>query len=299
MAYAECVPARQIAELHIFRIKYAQKMGNVIHLLKGLNPTVTAAIISALVGFVSGVVGSIFTIIWKLKEFRLKVRELDDKATQHREALDDQSRLKMQELDYSAKQHKEALDEETKRLSAQLRAQEEAMRQTQLTEIIKKRIETYPAFYEIISIYGRNWELEGKPWDHAWVSLFLRALLDNNAKNGVFFTEQIYKFYALLRNHLEKLSKGLATARTATDEEIAELYDIIRGPILDEKVQLPGLGSFLKDELGSYVAVAASYRHNNPYSEQELELIENPERVLRLVKRKRSERNSAQQSPAS
>ena len=156
-------------------------------------------------------------------------------------------------------------DARTRELAAsidRLAAEQETVRQEQLTEILRKRIETYPALWEIITIYGRNWEIEGKPCDQAWAKTFLKALIDNNAKHGAFFSNAVYAWYGALRSYLEEMTVDLATGRTATPDEIARLYDIIRGPVLPTGDKRgPGLGSYIKDELGSYVTLIVSAMH--------------------------------------
>jgi hypothetical protein len=63
------------------------------------------------------------------------------------------------------------------------------------------------------------------------------------------------------------------------------MYAIIRGPEIrladGTTTQSPGLGSIIKDELGSYVVAAISATHSD-YPEEVRKLIENPEALLRL-----------------
>jgi hypothetical protein len=158
--------------------------------------------------------------------------------------------------------------DELKGVAHRLRAEQEATRQEQLTEILRKRIDTYPALYEIIAVYGRNWEIEGKLFDRDWAEAFLTALIDNNARNGAFFSNTIYKWYGLLRAHLEDLRRDLADGRQANEQEVAKLYNIIRGPLDSSGKQQPGLGSYIKDELGSYVLTIVSARHLYPHDQE-------------------------------
>jgi hypothetical protein len=58
------------------------------------------------------------------------------------------------------------------------------------------------------------------------------------------------------------MAKELATGRMASRDEIARLYDIIRRPMLPAGAKRgPGLGSYIKDELGSYVTLIVSATH--------------------------------------
>jgi hypothetical protein len=156
-------------------------------------------------------------------------------------------------------------DARTRELTAsikRLELEKESLRQQQLTEILRKRVETYPALWEIICVYGRNWETEGKPWDRVWARAFLKALLDNNAKNGVFFSTPVYDAFGELRTFLERLCARLSNGAAATPADIEELYAIIRGRVLPgAERRTAGLGSYLKDELGSYVTSIVSVMH--------------------------------------
>jgi hypothetical protein len=138
---------------------------------------------------------------------------------------------------------------------------EEGLRQAQLTEILKKRIETYPAFYELLAVFGRNWDIKGKRRDHAWASSFLKALVENNAKNGAFFSERVYEQYGKLRTLLEGLTHSLAKGDEASDPEMAQLFDLIRGTTLPSGERAAGLGTYIKDELGSYLTAFVSSSH--------------------------------------
>jgi hypothetical protein len=209
------------------------------------NPAAVAALLAALVSLLAA-----------LASLSLGRRQLQAAARQ----LDVQVKLKIKELDEQARLKRKELEADATRL----RAESEVARQQQLTEVLKKRIETYRALYEIVSVYGRNWQIEGKPRDQAWAAAFLKALIHNNATNGAFFSRRVYDWYGRLRQLLEQLSADLA-GRMATDQEIACLYDIIRGPVGPSgSTRLPGLGSYLKDELGSYVTVIVSAAYEVP-----------------------------------
>ena len=110
-------------------------------------------------------------------------------------------------------------------------------------------------------------------------------------KNGAFFSEMVYIRYGALRSSLERLTKDLADGPKATEDEMEWIYDIIRGPLFrfgpDKEQRLPGLGSFLKDELGSYITAVVSAAHHE-YPEFLREMLHNdPEALLRAAKRSR------------
>ena len=206
-------------------------------------PAVVAAVISAFVAAI-GVAVSIVTTR----------RELSLKYT----ALETQVKLKTQELEAQA--NLKARDLEA--LASQLRTEQEAVRQQQLTEILKKKIETYPALYEIIAKYGRNWEIHGKPFDQEWAKQFLVALLEINAHNGVFFSQPVYESFHDLRTCLIDIKHRLAGGGAASPDELNSLYAIIRGPYSrPDGSHSYGLGTKMKDDLGSYVTPIASASH--------------------------------------
>lgn len=151
---------------------------------------------------------------------------------------------------------------ELEAIAQRLRSEQEGARQLQLAEVLKKRIETYPALYEVLMVYGRNWELEGKPRDHAWADAFLRALLDVNAKTGAFFSVRVYHWFVELRALLEELRQKLAGGGVTSEADVNRLYEVIRGPMKPSgDARDPGLGSYIKDELGSYVLAVVSAEH--------------------------------------
>jgi hypothetical protein len=222
-----------------------------------LSSSVLAALISAIVSAIGSIVSYRIARRTIKAQADLKITELNHQAVLKAQELDTQTRIKAQELDTQARLKARELES----LAAKLRVDEEGLRQAQMTEILKKRIETYPALYELISVFGRNWGIEGKPRDRAWASLFLKALVENNAKNGAFFSDRVYEQYGKLRTVLERLTRSLAGRCEATDQEMAELFDLIRGTTLASGERAAGLGTYIKDELGSYLTafVSSSY----------------------------------------
>ena len=60
---------------------------------------------------------------------------------------------------------------------------------------------------------------------------------------------------------LEHVTKALASGRQATREEVDALYEIIRGVTLPSGERAAGLGTYIKDELGSYITTVVSATH--------------------------------------
>jgi hypothetical protein len=137
-----------------------------------------------------------------------------------------------------------------------LEARVEALRQSQIIEIVKKRIDTYPYLYRVIADYGRNWKLRGKLYDNDWASRFLEELITCNAKYGVFFSDDVYIAYSDLRTLLEDIRTTTSPSGSATDEQIAELYSILRNKYKGGR----GLGTIMKDDVGGFLLGALSAR---------------------------------------
>jgi len=141
---------------------------------------------------------------------------------------------------------------------AEMEQRFETVRQEQLAEIVKRRAETYPSLYGIVAEYGRSWEVGGKPRDRQWAQQFLDALLANNARNGVFFSNRVYREYGKLRDLLVDIRARVGENEAATAAQVEAMYSIIMGVPQPDGGRAPGLGSYLKDDLGSYVDSASS-----------------------------------------
>ena len=138
-----------------------------------------------------------------------------------------------------------------------IRVSLETARQEQLTEVLKKRAETYPHLYAVISDYGRSWTLRGKQRDRNWAEEFLEALLTINARYGVFFSSDVYAAYGSLRDCLVFIIRNFEANTPLKPQEMEEqIYNVIRG-----ENGRPGLGSWLKDDLASYVPPIVSNVH--------------------------------------
>jgi hypothetical protein len=98
--------------------------------------------------------------------------------------------------------------------------------------------------------YDLNWGLEGKQFDRSWSLEFLRELNACNAEHGVFFSQPVYERFAEFRTFLADTTK-----HSKQGEEISE--DDRRG--LEEQLfsttKKSGLGTVLKDDLGSYIQI--------------------------------------------
>lgn len=129
----------------------------------------------------------------------------------------------------------------------QVNSQIESLRQTQFTEIVKKRIEVYPKLWNIVLRYTTNWDIEGRPHDTSWVSSFLSAINECHAEIGVYFSQSVYEKFCNLRKALSDLEKKSRSGGKITEQDIRNISDIFSG-----KDGTPGLATQLKNDLGSY-----------------------------------------------
>jgi hypothetical protein len=182
-----------------------------------MDTAVSAALISGIIA-VLGVIASIVTARW---EISLRSKELD---------------IKTKELESAAK----AIESEI-----------ESLRQTQFTEILRKRIETYPKLWALLLKYNRHWKMSKRPRDANWAKEQLSALNDINGEIGIFFSQDVYEKFAAYRNALVKIESSLSAGDRVPPEELDALEAMIVG-----KTGSPGLATSLKNDLGSYREIA-------------------------------------------
>lgn len=123
-----------------------------------------------------------------------------------------------------------------------------AVVQAQVQEIIKKRIEFYPAFWKIPVRYETNWTLTHQDKTREWAEQYARDLNEFNLEGGVFFSQAVYEKFVELRELLHE-----AIDETLPGAEVPRgLTDRIRRVFYGDRIYGPGLSTVLKDDLGSY-----------------------------------------------
>ena len=192
-------------------------MGNIFE-----DPRVTAACISAIIAGL-GVLASLAT---SRRQLRLKEKEIDQKALQFE-----------------------------KDLTIKIEAEIEALRQAQMAEILKKRIETYPDLWRIVLRYHRHWRMQRKLFDAKWAQEFLDSINTFNESCGIFFSQDAYASFAQLRDLLVSIEYKFSRDELVPESDFSDLGNIIIGTN-----GRPGLGTYLKDDLGSYRNVALQKR---------------------------------------
>jgi hypothetical protein len=82
------------------------------------------------------------------------------------------------------------------------------VQQAQFSGVIAKRIEIYPALWQIIIRYEANWTLEGKPKTKEWAKEYVSALNYFNQSGGLFFSQALYEKFSDLRSELYAAIQG-------------------------------------------------------------------------------------------
>ena len=136
------------------------------------------------------------------------------------------------------------------------------IRQEQLTEILKKRIEVYPKLWAINLKYWHNWNLLEKTHDKIWINNWLVEFNEFNELNGVFFSQELYKKFVELRYLLIETKKILDNNDQISQEILLQINEVILGK------SGPGLSTIMKDDLGSYSGIFLQKRFGRDYKEQ-------------------------------
>jgi hypothetical protein len=129
----------------------------------------------------------------------------------------------------------------------QLRSKMSELEQTQLKDVLTKRMDAYPKLWCIVQTYVSNWNLTKKPRDAAWASNFLSQLNACHAEYGVFFSQPVYERFFTLRGALIAITAKLSANQVVSNEELDSLETIYSG-----HKGMPGLATQLKADLGSY-----------------------------------------------
>lgn len=211
-----------------------------------MSPEILSALISALIALI----GYLITTDKTRKELGVKKAELEIKT----KTLNTQIESAANELKLKR--------DEMETLRSQLKQGLEDMRQEQFVEVLRRRLDAYPNIYYTLQKYNRIWRFSGAPLDHGWVKQFLDSILECNASYGILFSQSVYSSFADLRNILHDLEARLKDGGTATEEDLEKIDRVISGPLNDIKTKRgPGLGTHMKDELGSYRNIAISTKH--------------------------------------
>ena len=136
------------------------------------------------------------------------------------------------------------------------------IRQEQLTEILKKRIEVYPKLWAINLKYWHNWNLLEKTHDKIWINNWLVEFNEFNELNGVFFSQELYKKFVELRYLLIETKKILDNNDQISQEILLQINEVILGK------SGPGLSTIMKDDLGRYSEIFLQKRFGRDYKEQ-------------------------------
>jgi hypothetical protein len=145
---------------------------------------------------------------------------------------------------------------------AATKAKLDELKQNQMLEIIRERIQRYPSLWKICheDISNRTWT-ESKDIPAGWEQELFDKLQHWNTENGAFVSEECY----VSLWHLRKRLSGLIASPTQGEEALRRLQDIeniwVQGYTDEAGIKHSALATLMKDDLGSYWKAALSIRY--------------------------------------
>ncbi len=181
------------------------------------DPRVIAAVIAGVVSLVASFLGATITLLNIKEKMKSQQTQMD---------------LKKQEIENIQKE-----------LSIEI----EGLRQSLFSQVLTKRLESYPKLWEINIKYETNWVIEDKPKTGAWALEYLSSLNEFNLKHGLFISQDLYSKFAELRNLLHSICENTSTEENVDNEQVRSARLLVYGSSGNA-----GLSTYLKDDLGSY-----------------------------------------------
>jgi hypothetical protein len=139
----------------------------------------------------------------------------------------------------------------------QINAQLDEVRQTQFKDILAKRIEVYPKLWQILQASLSDRLRTGESVNKRWAKQLLQGLLAWHSQNGIFLTQASYSRFAELRAEVLTIYRKCEKGQQPTNNDLERLDVIWSG---DASKNKSGLATELKNDLGSYTAVAVSVK---------------------------------------
>jgi hypothetical protein len=137
----------------------------------------------------------------------------------------------------------------------QVKAQVDQYTQTQFGGILAKRIEVYPALWQILMTSLSDRRRKGLAVDRGWAEQLLHGLIEWHARNGIFLTQRSYAKFVELRNGALEINERPRDGEQPTNDDLVHLDKLWGG---DSDTGEPGLATELKNDLGSYRSAAIS-----------------------------------------
>ena len=214
------------------------------------------AILTAIIAAIVAILGQLLGLL-RFRQTLLQERAKFDLARQDLELKTRSAEDRIRQADAQLALKREELEG----VRLQIHQKMEEIRQAQFAEVIRARLDAYPEIYATLQRFNRIWRTQERPLDHDWAKGFLDALLDLNARHGVLFSQDVYTSYSGLRWHVEGIERKLREGGLASAEDIEEIDAHISGPLKEGGAsRASGLGSHMKDDLGSYRTAAISAR---------------------------------------
>jgi hypothetical protein len=137
----------------------------------------------------------------------------------------------------------------------QVRAQIDQHTQSQFGDIIAKRIEVYPALWQIFMSSLSDRRRQGPAVDRDWAKQLLQEMIQWHAHNGVFLTQRSYGKFVDLRTAALQINERCRAGEQPTNDDLVRLDKLWGG---DSDTGRTGLATELKNDLGSYRSAAIS-----------------------------------------
>lgn len=135
------------------------------------------------------------------------------------------------------------------------------LKQTQIGDILKKRIECYPSLWSLCqeNITRPKFSERATQIPDGWASTLSDKLEDWHRDHGVFLSQSSYKALHRLRKKARIFAEE-SDAAAAAAQPLAELEAIWTSGFFDEREgrNYDGLATSLKKDLGSYTQAALS-----------------------------------------
>jgi hypothetical protein len=138
---------------------------------------------------------------------------------------------------------------------AELKSKINELTQTQLKDIIAKRIEVYPKLWQIVQTQLSDWErvqkLANPQWEPTklWAQNLLSKLMEWHQFYGVFLSQPSYTAFSKLHNEVLELVRTCNRENRSPSIQEFQALDLIYYHGFDG--ELP-LATCLKNDLGSY-----------------------------------------------
>ncbi len=186
------------------------------------------------------IIAAVSTIVSAIISYLVAVRRIKIEKTKI--YIEEQKNIKMLEIE----------QKKLSKISNDIHKEMQILKQQQLGEILKKRIEVYPILWEIVSVHWQYTDNNKK--NLSWCKKFKIELQRFNEKYGVFLSQPVYEKIHDLRTQLELICITFSNDDSLIIDNLQ--IEIINSIWFGSKDYGHGLATHLKNDLGSYSQTA-------------------------------------------